>query len=191
MKDHRISLFLAVVRTGGFSKAAGEFGISQSAVSQSISSLEKELGVKLLERSRSSVSLTPEGRIFMDYATRLNDLYDEVTAILSPAMRPKEQPVRIATTDFIATHVLPPVLKRMEELTGAAFSLSIYPESTDFQQLLSTPSPSADLFRTHPADLAVTLSVPSQDRSADLAFTVLTAPGFSSKPFAALLQSLL
>ena len=212
MKDHRISLFLAVIRAGGFSKAARELGVTQPAVSQNISALEKELGVTLFERSRFSVSLTPEGRIFMDYATRIDALYDEVSAVFSPAMRPKEQPVGIATTDFIATHILPSVLQRMEELTGATFAITTYPENTDFQQLLSNPSPSGALFPDRPADLAVILSpaAPANLSSATphsgiagiaapntgpsftgLSFTVLSTPRFSSKPFAALLQSLL
>lgn len=60
----QIKYFQAVVRYQSFTKAAEECFISQSAISQQIQALEKELGVKLLQREGRKFSLTPVGEYF-------------------------------------------------------------------------------------------------------------------------------
>ncbi len=66
--DFRLQVFMALSRTGNFTRAADELGISQPAVSQNIAGLEKDLGVRLFERNRGEAVLTPAGRVFMEYA---------------------------------------------------------------------------------------------------------------------------
>lgn len=60
----QIKYFQAVVRHNSFSEAAEECHISQSAISQQIQALEKELGFPLLERKNRRFSLTPAGEYF-------------------------------------------------------------------------------------------------------------------------------
>ncbi len=60
----QIKYFQAVVRCQSFTKAAEECFISQSAISQQIQALEKELGVQLLKREGRKFSLTPVGEYF-------------------------------------------------------------------------------------------------------------------------------
>jgi DNA-binding transcriptional LysR family regulator len=66
MKDRSllapIAAFVEVAREGGFTRAAGKLNISPSALSQTIRTLEKRLGVRLLNRSTRSVSVTDDGR---------------------------------------------------------------------------------------------------------------------------------
>lgn len=57
----QIQYFVAVVDCGSFTEAAEQCYISQSAVSQQIQALEKELGVSLLIRKKRRFSLTPAG----------------------------------------------------------------------------------------------------------------------------------
>lgn len=56
--------FQAVVRYQNFTKAAEECYISQSAISQQIQALEKELGIQLLQREKRKISLTTAGEYF-------------------------------------------------------------------------------------------------------------------------------
>ena len=56
--------FESAARTGSFSRAAVELRISQSAVRSRISGLEKQLSIRLFDRSRSGVRLTEAGRRF-------------------------------------------------------------------------------------------------------------------------------
>ena len=60
----QIKYFQAVVRAGSFSLAAEECYISQSAISQQIHTLERDLGVELLKRENRRFSLTPAGEHF-------------------------------------------------------------------------------------------------------------------------------
>ncbi len=56
-----LKVFIIVAQTGNFTKAAGQLGTSQSALSYTIKMLEQRLGVKLFHRTTRSVSLTQEG----------------------------------------------------------------------------------------------------------------------------------
>ena len=60
----QIRYFQSVVRNNSFSEAAEECHISQSAISQQIQALERELGFYLLERKNRKFSLTPAGEYF-------------------------------------------------------------------------------------------------------------------------------
>lgn len=53
--------FLAVARSGSFTRAARQLGISQPALSQTIKELERRLGLRLLSRTTRSVSTTEAG----------------------------------------------------------------------------------------------------------------------------------
>ncbi len=75
--DHlsRIGVFLEVVKQQSFAGAARRLGITSSAVSKQVQNLERELQVKLLNRTTRQVSVTEEGAIFSERAARaLEDL---------------------------------------------------------------------------------------------------------------------
>ena len=69
----QIKYFQTVVRLGSFSKAADECFISQSAVSQQVQALERELGVTLLVRENRRFSLTPAGEYFYNKSLFLTE----------------------------------------------------------------------------------------------------------------------
>lgn len=70
-----LEIFYWVAELRNFSRAAERVNTTQPAVSQRISALEAELGIRLLERSSRSVVLTPKGRILLDYAERFLRLH--------------------------------------------------------------------------------------------------------------------
>lgn len=67
----QIQYFAAVVDCGSFTEAAEQCYISQSAISQQIQALEKELGVKLIHRENRKFSLTPAGEYFYSHSKGL------------------------------------------------------------------------------------------------------------------------
>lgn len=71
MNDIQIACFLAVSEHLNFTKAAEQLHITHPAVSQQIQSLEKELGVRLFQRTTRSVRLTEEGKMFVNDARQL------------------------------------------------------------------------------------------------------------------------
>lgn len=73
---HSLRLFCDVARRRSFSEAAAESGVSQSAVSQRISALEKRLGVTLLDRSVRPLSLTAAGEVLLKESLFILGRYD-------------------------------------------------------------------------------------------------------------------
>ena len=71
-------LFVEVARCRSFSKAAAQFGISQSAASQRIGQLERRLGVKLIDRSVRPFELTQAGDLYLIGAQQTLDQFDEM-----------------------------------------------------------------------------------------------------------------
>lgn len=65
MNTIQLECFVTVAKHLNFSKASEELKITQPAVSHQIRSLEEELNVKLFQRTSKSVSLTPEGIMFL------------------------------------------------------------------------------------------------------------------------------
>jgi DNA-binding transcriptional LysR family regulator len=72
----QLRAFLAVARHGSFSRAANEVRLSQSAISLSVRQLERELGLKLLDRTTRQVQLTSVGATLVASGSRLVDELD-------------------------------------------------------------------------------------------------------------------
>ncbi|WP_420212430.1 LysR family transcriptional regulator [Burkholderia aenigmatica] len=66
MEIRHVRYFLAIVDTGSFTRAANELGIAQPALSQALNRMEKELGVRLFDRSRRGATLTAAGLAMVD-----------------------------------------------------------------------------------------------------------------------------
>ncbi len=75
-----LKIFCDVVRHKSFSRAAAANRITQSAASQNVLQLEKSLGVKLLDRSKRPLQLTPEGQVYFDGCRGLVERYYAVEA---------------------------------------------------------------------------------------------------------------
>lgn len=71
MNLKQLEVFLAVAESGSFSRGAETAFITQSTVSQHISSLEQELGLRLLDRTAKGAILTEGGKILLKYARRI------------------------------------------------------------------------------------------------------------------------
>jgi len=70
-----LKIFCDVVRQRSFSRAAYLNAVSQSAASQAVSQIERRLGIRLIDRSRRPLTLTPEGRIYYAGCCELLDRY--------------------------------------------------------------------------------------------------------------------
>lgn len=73
MELRQLEYFIAVASEMNFSRAAQRVHVVQSALSTSVSKLEKELGVELFDRSRQRIKLTPAGELFREHAKRVID----------------------------------------------------------------------------------------------------------------------
>lgn len=71
MIDRRLVYVVATARYGSFTAAAGQVGVTQSAITKSVADLEQELGYSIFNRTARGVLLTDEGRNFVDRASYL------------------------------------------------------------------------------------------------------------------------
>jgi DNA-binding transcriptional LysR family regulator len=105
-----ILVFLAVARERSFTRAAAKLGMTQSALSHIIRSLEARLGVRLLTRTTRSVSPTEAGeRLLQNVAPRLEEIEAEIAAVSDLGDKPAGT-IRITATDHVIQNVLWPRL---------------------------------------------------------------------------------
>jgi DNA-binding transcriptional LysR family regulator len=78
MQLETLKIFCDVARSASFSRGAAENGISQSSASQAIHHLEERLGLKLIDRSKRPLILTPQGKVYYEGCKDLVDRYLEL-----------------------------------------------------------------------------------------------------------------
>ncbi|MFL6707546.1 MAG: LysR family transcriptional regulator [Massilia sp.] len=104
-------VFLAVAREKSFTRAAVKLGSSQSALSHTMRTLEARLGVRLLDRTTRSVSLTEAGqRLFDSVGPRFDDIESDLAAVIELGEKPAGT-IRITAIDHIIDTVLWPRLR--------------------------------------------------------------------------------
>jgi LysR family transcriptional regulator, cyn operon transcriptional activator len=111
----RLAAFAAVVRQGGFSKAANELGKTQSSVSQAVLLLERELGQKLFARDGHTPRLTDAGRALLRRTTRIFEEMALAEAELSALSELRFGELVVGTSDTLACYFLPPVFGAFRE----------------------------------------------------------------------------
>ncbi len=104
----------AVVETGSLTLAARELGITQSAVSHSLDSLEKELGLPLVKRSRAGASLTDEGERLIPAVRALLSSAEQLGQTAAAIRGLDTGLVRIGAFTSVAVHWLPGVLQEFQ-----------------------------------------------------------------------------
>src|SRR5262245_24305168 len=114
LKLHDVRVLLSVVQAGSMHKAAERLGISQPAVSRSISDLEHTLGVRLLDRSRRGVEPTHYGRAIIKRGIAVFDELRQGVKDIEFLTDPTAGELRIGCTEAAASG---PCFEVMERLT--------------------------------------------------------------------------
>ena len=110
----KLRALMSTVENGSFKAAAESLGCTQSAVSHMISSLEEELGFRLLRRGRSAVRLTDEGERLLGAARSLLSAEEQLRQTAASIRGLDQGTVRIGAFTSVAVHWLPPVLKEFQ-----------------------------------------------------------------------------
>lgn len=106
-----LTVFLEIIERGSFARAAAHLGLSSPALSQSMRQLEKRLGLRLLNRTTRSVSLTEAGE---QLANRLRPAIDTLNGAVEAINAHRDAPhgrVRITVSRVAAELILQPRLK--------------------------------------------------------------------------------
>jgi DNA-binding transcriptional LysR family regulator len=117
MEMSQLHALVAAAETGSFSAAAQRLGYSQSAVSQLIRRLERQLGVDLFDRPGGPrpARLTAEGKVMAGHARGVLDRLRIAETDLSALRTGKSGSLRVGAMQSIATKIIPWVLRRFQE----------------------------------------------------------------------------
>src|ERR1700677_59993 len=112
MQIESLKVFCDLAETESFTKAAQINNVTQSAVSQQISSLERQFKSLLIERSKKKFRLTREGQVLYEYSKQIIQTYDSLHNRLQEIKDIISGTIRVATIYSIGLHDLPPYLKK-------------------------------------------------------------------------------
>lgn len=112
MQIESLKVFCDLAETGSFTKAAQINKVTQSAVSQQISSIERQFKSLLIERSKKKFRLTREGQMLYDFSKQIIQTYDSLHNKLQELNDIISGTIRLATIYSIGLHDLPPYIKR-------------------------------------------------------------------------------
>jgi DNA-binding transcriptional LysR family regulator len=112
MQIESLKVFCDLAETESFTKAAQINAVTQSAVSQQISALERTFKSLLIERSKKKFRLTREGQVLYEYSKQMIQTYESLHSKLQELKDIISGTIRVATIYSIGLHDLPPYIKR-------------------------------------------------------------------------------
>lgn len=133
-----MAFFSVLARSGSFSAAARELGLTTPAVSKRLAQMEARLGVALMARTTRRAGLTPEGETYLTEARRILAEIDDMERLVTSAVAAPRGLLRVnATLGFGRSHVAPLI---------AQFSKAHPEVQVQLQLSVSPPPPGDDAF---------------------------------------------
>ena len=133
MELKQLEAFVSVAEAGSFSDAARRMFLTQPTVSTHIAALEKELGVKLFERTTKSLSLTRDGRRLLEIASHMLELRDLMKEY---SLGTGEKTIRIGASTIPSGYLLPKVTgKFLKKAKGMSVTVK-YGNSLEIEEMV-------------------------------------------------------
>src|SRR5258708_7948426 len=115
MELRHLRYFLAVGEALNFTKAAAQLRVAQPALSRQVQDLEDEIGVDLLRRSPRGVTLTAEGKLFLEEVRELLKRADESVEKVRALARGEDGELHIGYAPSPTVEILPPALTAFQK----------------------------------------------------------------------------
>lgn len=109
-------VFKTVAEAGSFHKAADILGLSPSAISHSMTSMESELGFSVMNRGKGGVTLTHSGEKLIPYVNQVLNSDESLKQVIAELNGLKQGKVKIGVFSSVCTNWLPQILNTFEEL---------------------------------------------------------------------------
>jgi DNA-binding transcriptional LysR family regulator len=119
MADRRLQVFHAVAKHLSFTKAAETLFMTQPAVTFQVKQLEEHLNTRLFDRAQGRISLTPAGRLALEYAERILGLSAELETRLKEISGTVAGPLVIGASMTIGEYVLPQLIGKFKAIHPA------------------------------------------------------------------------
>jgi LysR family transcriptional regulator, transcriptional activator of the cysJI operon len=143
--EARLRAFAAFARRRSFSGAADELRISQPAVSKHIAEIEREFGIRLVERRRRGCVLTAAGEFFANHVLRAEAILAQATRGVDELRKPGSGSLGIVASGITGTYLLPEVIATFQQTNpGVHVTLE-----------LATTAKAVEALRSHRAELGV------------------------------------
>lgn len=109
----QLQCLLAIEQTEHFRRAAERCGVTQPSLSAQLANLEEALGLRLVERSRSGVAMTPEGREVIVRARRIVDEIQGIVDFSAGARQGLHGTIRLGSKPTLGPYLLPRVVSTL------------------------------------------------------------------------------
>ncbi len=170
MEFFRLMVFEAVWRCRSYTKAAKELGITQPAVSQNISELEKELGTELFRREepRGKMLPTSAAKFFRKYVLRILKNCDDVGTVFNPGIAASYNKVSVKASRTASEQILPQLVETLKAIYPS-LEVEVRPEEAETSP--DTKPVGADPEK-EPADVCISTSGIVGNGALELTFDV-------------------
>lgn len=125
MDINHLRYVVALSETKNFSKAAELLFISQPALSQYISRLEKNINVKLFNRNKSDVSITEAGKIYVEDAKIIIELNNKLMNKMKDFSSETKNILTVGVSQFYGKYFIPRIIPKFREISPS-LSIKIY-----------------------------------------------------------------
>ena len=130
LDEFRLNVFMAVAQERSFTKAAALLHISQPAVSQHISELERFLGTRMFERLRGETVLTPAGEVFRAHASNILREYNQINILFCPL---SQSVVKVSASEEVYDYLTGDLLKEFTKTHPQVTFMKTFPDEADLQ----------------------------------------------------------
>jgi DNA-binding transcriptional LysR family regulator len=127
---YKLQIFSLVAQTGSFSRAAKRLYLTQSAISQHVAGLEKQLGTQLFERGPTGVRLTQAGENLLHYAQQILRLAAEAEIAVTQVENLSEGQLKLGATPVASIYLLPTWIQKFHS-QYPALNTSLHTGITD------------------------------------------------------------
>ena len=130
----QMEALISLVEEGSFSRAAKKMLLTQPALTKNIQNIEDCLDVRLVNRSNTGISLTPEGKIIYEYAQRIVKLRSEATEKILRLHENTSGSIYITASTIPATYILPRALSAFRKKHS---DISVFIKTADSEEAMN------------------------------------------------------
>ena len=139
-----------VYKEKSFSAAAKNLYVSQPALSASVKKIEQELGITIFDRSTSPITLTEEGKVYIEALEKMKNILSETKVKLSDMNELKLGTIKVSGENFVSSFILPKIIMEFTAKYPGIKVEIIESNSPDLRQMLLNET--ADLLVAHDFD---------------------------------------